>query len=157
MSKIKKLPQRVKELKKKEAESNLEKELDNEIKIEDSSIGINSSNLMPLSPTLKHEGTLEEISRQSTIIVEEEKESEETRFYDEKAENLYDSDNSSDDRTYNANNSQEKSKKTKRDNFQERNTVTLSKTQMNEERNNLTDTRKHEYNLRQENKRNYLM
>ena len=96
IKKVRKIPPKVKEIKKKEDES--KKELENKIEIERLENNFKFSKSTQVSPTLKKKENLETISTRTIIKTEKKEisEGERTNLYDENSNNLYDSNSSKD-------------------------------------------------------------
>ena len=168
IKKVKKLPLRVKEIKKEE-ESKLEEEVkESEVENEEFKETFTNFNPTTISPSIKPERTLEEISRQAPIKIPDSKEKkEETRLYDEKEKPLYEPSSPSDsskERTYDSDSSSGMIREIKNDfiinrenNSQRQDFSKVLNKQGKEERKNFENIQKREYDLEKDKRRKYLM
>jgi len=173
MSKIKKvktLPQNIKEIKKKETNSE-KKEVENKIDNKNLEDSFSISRSKKVSSTLTSGKNLEEISSQEQIISKETMEGERnevSELYDNKETSVYESNSSkesSEEKTYELSNSPEIIRETKNellrikeDNFQRENFSRIPDFKnQNKERDKFEEVQKREYDSGRETRRKYLM
>ena len=165
MSKIKKvktLPQNIKEIKKKETNSE-KKEVENKIDNKNLEDSFSISRSKKVSSTLTSGKNLEEISSQEQIISKETMEGERnevSELYDNKETSVYESNSSkesSEEKTYELSNSPEIIRETKNNNFQKKEFSRIPKSQVKNERDNFEEVQKREYDSGRETRRKYLM
>ena len=168
IKKVKKLPLRVKEIKKEE-ESKLEEEVkESEVENEEFKETFTNFNPTTISSSIKPERTLEEISRKAPIkTIDSKEKEEETRLYDEKEKPLYGPSSPSDsskERTYDSDSSSSMIREIKNDfiinrenNSQRQDFSKVLNKQGKEERKNFENIQKREYDLEKDKRRKYLM